>query len=107
MDKEILLDDLKLSLRIDGDDDDRLLNSYINAAEVYIKTTVGGDDEFWQQEDVIAVQKIAILALAGAYYDYRVALQDVMTYPINLTLNAIISQLRGKLALYEEGDSDA
>ena len=34
MDKEILLDDLKLSLRIDGDDDDRLLNSYINAAEV-------------------------------------------------------------------------
>ena len=83
MDKEILLDDLKLSLRIDG------------------------DDEFWQQEDVIAIQKIAILALAGAYYDYRVALQDVMTYPINLTLNAIISQLRGKLALYEEGDSDA
>lgn len=107
MDKEILLDDLKLSLRIDGDDDDRLLNSYINAAEVYIKTAVGGDDGFWQQEDVIAVQKIAILALAGAYYDYRVALQDVMTYPINLTLNAIISQLRGKLALYEEGDSDA
>lgn len=106
MDKEILLDDLKLSLRIDGDDDDRLLNSYINAAEVYIKTAVGGDDEFWQQEDVIAVQKIATLALAGAYYDYRVALQDVMTYP-NLTLNAIISQLRGKLALYEEGDSDA
>ena len=107
MDKEILLDDLKLSLRIDGDDDDRLLNSYINAAEVYIKTAVGGDDEFWQQEDVIAIQKIAILALAGAYYVYRVALQDVMTYPINLTLNAIISQLRGKLALYEEGDSDA
>lgn len=107
MDKEILLDDLKLSLRIDGDDDDRLLNSYINAAKVYIKTAVGDDDEFWQQEDVIAVQKIAILVLAGAYYDYRVALQDVMTYPINLTLNAIISQLRGKLALYEEGDSDA
>lgn len=107
MDKELLLDDLKLSLRIDGDDDDRLLNSYINAAEVYIKTAVGGDDEFWQQEDVIAVQKIAILALAGAYYDYRAALQDVMTYPINLTLNAIISQLRGKLALYEEGDNDA
>lgn len=107
MDKEILLDDLKLSLRIDGDDDDRLLNSYINAAKVYIKTAVGGDDKFWQQEDVIAVQKIAILALAGAYYDYRVALQDVMTYPINLTLNAIISQLRGKLALYEEGELDA
>ena len=80
---------------------------FSDTAEVYIKTAVGGDDEFWQQEDVIAIQKIAILALAGAYYDYRVALQDVMTYPINLTLNAIISQLRGKLALYEEGDSDA
>ena len=107
MDKELLLDDLKLSLRIDGDDDDRLLNSYINAAEVYIKTAVGGDDEFWQQEDVIAIQKIAILALAGAYYDYRLDLQDVMPYPIKLFLNAINSKLRGKLALYEEGDNDA
>ena len=56
---------------------------------------------------LLQFKKIAILALAGAYYDYRVALQDVMTYPIDLTLNAIISQLRGKLALYEEGDSNA
>ncbi|WP_225436623.1 head-tail connector protein, partial [Ligilactobacillus salivarius] len=52
MDKEILLDDLKLSLRIDGDDDDRLLNSYIKAAEVYIKTAVGGDGQLPQSKDM-------------------------------------------------------
>lgn len=107
MDKEYLLEDLKLSLRIDGDEDDRLLNSYINAAVLYLKNAVGGDDEFWQQEDVSLLAKIAVLALSGAYYDYRVALQDIATYPIDLTLSAIIVQLRGKLAKYEEGEANA
>lgn len=94
-------DDLKLSLRIDISDDDVLIDRYIQAATFYIKNAVGGDDEFWKQDDVAPLFDLAVSSLAGAYYEYRVALQDVVAYPIDLTLNAIIGQLRGKLATYE------
>ncbi|MCW8645709.1 head-tail connector protein, partial [Streptococcus macedonicus] len=47
----------------------------------------------------------AVLALASSYYTYRVALADTMTYPIDLTLNSVIGQLRGLYAVYEEEKS--
>ncbi|MCW8645704.1 head-tail connector protein, partial [Streptococcus macedonicus] len=45
----------------------------------------------------------AVLALASSYYTYRVALTDTMTYPIDLTLNSVVGQMRGLYAVYCEG----
>ncbi|MDU7500884.1 MAG: phage gp6-like head-tail connector protein, partial [Streptococcus thermophilus] len=36
----------------------------------------------------------------------RVALTDTATYPVNLTLNSIIGQLRGLYATYSEERGD-
>lgn len=86
---------LKLSLRIDGNLDDELLDAYIRAAESYIKNAVGADENFYADNDLFDV---AVVALASSYYTERTALSSTQLYPVNLTLNSIIGQLRGKFS---------
>lgn len=46
---------------------------------------------------------VAVIAIAGSYYTYRLSLADAQAYPINLTSNAIIGQLRGFYDVFMEG----
>lgn len=96
---------LKTSLRIDGNEEDELLNAYVLAAKVFVKNAVTNDPKFIVSNnvEVYNLYTMAVLALAGAYYTYRIALVDTQTYPIDLTLNSIISQLRGVYAFSKYG----
>lgn len=103
------LADLKLSLRIDGNEDDTLLKGYLLTAENYIKNAVAEDasTSFWQKEDVSNLLDTASLALASTYYSNRSAITSTSINPIDLTLNAIIGSLRGKYVYcQEEGVTD-
>ena len=102
MDEELVAQ-LKTMLRIDGTTEDELLTSYINAASNFIKSAVASDKEFFEKGDVKPTFEIAVLSLAGSYYTYRIALVDTQSYPIDLTLNSIIGQLRGTYAEYKYG----
>ncbi|TLQ03645.1 phage gp6-like head-tail connector protein [Pediococcus stilesii] len=88
---------LKDSLRIDGVDDDKLLQQYLDTAENYIKNAVGEKDikEFYQLPKVLSIYQTAVYALASAYYNNRSALGSVQAYTVDLTLDSIIAQLRG------------
>ncbi|MDU3800130.1 MAG: head-tail connector protein [Streptococcus sp.] len=97
--------DVMLALNLDESDDVALIQAYITTAETYIKNAVGNADGFFEQEEVTYLYDTAVLALASSYYTYRVALSDTTTYPIDLTLNSIVSQLRGLYAVYEEEKS--
>ena len=92
-----------LALNLDETDDTNLIDAYITTAETYIKHAVGHADGFFEQANVKPLYDTAVLALASSYYTYRVALADTMTYPIDLTLNSVIGQLRGLYAVYCEG----
>ena len=96
---------IMLALNLDESDDITLIPAYITTAEIYIKNAVGNADGFFEQENVKDLYDTAVIALTSAYYTYRVALADTMTYPIDLTLNSIVSQLRGLYAVYEEEKS--
>ncbi|MCO4532234.1 hypothetical protein Si102_01857 [Streptococcus infantarius subsp. infantarius] len=98
--------DVMLALNLDESDDVALIPVYITTAETYVKNAVGNADGFFEQENVKPLYDTAVLALASSYYTYRVALADAMTYPIDLTLNSVIGQLRGLYAVYEEGDAN-
>ena len=53
---------------------------------------------------------MAVMSLAATYYQNRLALSDTQTFPIDLTVNSIIGQLRGLYAEIVEdkgGDTDA
>jgi uncharacterized phage protein (predicted DNA packaging) len=92
-----------LALNLDETDDTNLIDAYIKTAKLFVKNAVGNADGFFEQEHVEPLYDTAVLALASSYYTYRVALTDTMTYPIDLTLNSVIGQLRGLYAVYCEG----
>ncbi|MGY5340414.1 head-tail connector protein [Levilactobacillus spicheri] len=101
------LDDLKLSLRLDGDADDELLKGYLNTAESYIKQAIGTElDSFYEDTSVVDLFNTAVMALASAYYNYRSSLVPTTAISINLPVDSIIGQLRGIYDLKMEAITD-
>ena len=92
------LETLKSSLRIDGDDDDDLLNGYLSAATSYIKQAIGDDNSvlgFYEMEGVKDLFETAVYALAGSYWYYRTSITSSAVNPVDLVVDSIIGQLRG------------
>lgn len=94
------------TLNLDETDDAALIPAYIESAQQYIINAVGSDQKFYDLESVEALFDTAVIALTSSYFTYRVALTDTVTYPINLTLNSIIGQLRGLYATYSDERGD-
>lgn len=101
----VSVDDVKNVLYLDGNADDGLIQGYLDAAKQFVMGAVGSDNSFYQQGDVQPLFDVAVKSLAATYYQYRLALSDTQTYPVDLTVNSIIGQLRGMFAL-KEGDDD-
>lgn len=95
---QMLIRKVKNILYLDGDQDDQLVQGYVTAAKSFVKGAIGDDDSFYQQPDVKPLFESAVTALAATYYQYRLSLSDTQTFPINLTVNSIIGQLRGRYA---------
>lgn len=95
-------------LYLDDDSDDQLLNSYVKAATSFIHNAIGEDvNGFYDDSRVVSLVDIAVMSLAGTYYQNRLALSDVQTYTVDLTVNSIIGQLRGLYNTFsEKGDDD-
>lgn len=103
---EKLLRQLKLSLRLETDDteDDELLRIYLDTAKEYIKGAVGTNQLFYDQEDIIPLYHTAVIALASGYYLYRSSLVPMTIHPVNLSVNSIVAQLRGRYEALDERD---
>lgn len=83
-------------LYLDDDSDDQLLSSYVKAAQSFIHNAIGEDvNGFYADERVKSLVDLAVMSLAGTYYQNRLALSDVQNYPVDLTVNSVIGQLRG------------
>lgn len=83
-------------LYLDDDSDDQLLDSYIKAAQAFIHNAIGDDiNGFYADDHVSSLVTLAVMSLAGTYYQNRLALSDVQAYRVDLTMNSIIGQLRG------------
>lgn len=105
----LTLDNLKLSLRIDSTADDTLLKGYLAAAQSYVKSAIGAESDavgFYTSHEVINLFSTAVLALASTYYTYRASLSAIAALPVDLTVNSIVSQLRGLYAEQSEATSD-
>lgn len=100
--KSELLEQLKLSLRLDMEEDDELLNLYIDAASSYIKGAVGDSESFWEDDSIKPMFKTALIAQASGYYAARTSLTNIPMYPINMAVNSIVGQMRGRYEVYLE-----
>lgn len=94
-------------LYLDDDSDDNLIEAYVKAARSYVHNAVGDDvNGFYDDVQVTSLVNLAVMSLAGTYYQNRLALSDTQAYPVDLTVNSIIGQLRGIYNLYEEKDDE-
>lgn len=103
----VTVDQVKSLLYLDGDSDNGLITAYIQAARKFVTNAVGSDHGFWENEQVSPLADMAIMSLAATYYQNRLALSDTQTFPIDLTVNSIVGQLRGLYAqLVDDKDGD-
>ena len=97
-------------LNLDDGEDDQLLSSYVASADSYVRGAITDDDDFYTSSDEVKqLFELAVVSLAGTYYQYRLSLSQVQTYEIYLTTNSVIGQLRGRYDVWSEnkdGDTD-
>ena len=86
------LDEIKLQIRADSDDEDELLTMYGNAAEDYLERYTGVK---FNQETLPAIGKIALLMLVANMYENResAAFSDERMYE-NKLATAYLERLR-------------
>lgn len=101
------VDRVKDVLYLDGNEDDVLLSSYVLAANSFVHNAIGEDvNGFYEDTNVDSLVMMATVSLAATYFQNRLSLSDTQTFPIDLTVNSIIGQLRGMRNTFEEkGDS--
>lgn len=85
----VTVEDLKNSLRIDNTEDDKLIQTFINSAEGYIKNAVGKQADGLESDDRYTV---AVIFLAGMYYENRAETEVKIPYQIR----SIIGQLQAE-----------
>ena len=102
-----IVDRVKDVLYLDGNEDDVLLSSYVLAANSFVHNAIGQDvNGFYSEPSVSALVSTAVISLAATYFQNRLSLSDTQTFPIDLTVNSIIGQLRGMRNTFEEkGDN--
>lgn len=97
------VDRVKDVLYLDGNEDDVLLSSYVLAANSFVHNAIGQDvNGFYSEPSVSALVSTAVISLAATYFQNRLSLSDTQTFPIDLTVNSIIGQLRGMRNTFEE-----
>jgi len=96
----VTLEEAKLYLRVDGDDDDVLITSLIQAAEEYIKNATG---KTFDSSNSLA--KLLCLVLITDWYENR-AQTDKISEKYRFTVQTILGQLKYRPE-EEAGDGDA
>lgn len=101
------VDRVKDVLYLDGNEDDALLSSYVRVAFSFVHNAIGEDvNGFYEDTNVDSLVMMATVSLAATYFQNRLSLSDTQTFPIDLTVNSIIGQLRGMRNTFEEkGDN--
>lgn len=76
-----LLDELKEYLRIDGNDEDTTLSSFLSTAQlVYENAGVKFPQDLYlivEDKDVFAQHRLALMMLAAHYYENRIATTNI------------------------------
>ena len=92
------LEDIKIYLRIDGDEEDGLLNTMMAAGEEYIRSAVGAYD------NTAPTAQVLLAAIVQNMYDNRELMQSEQQTKkrIEYTFQSIILQLRMKYELKKE-----
>ena len=92
------LEDIKSYLRIDGDEEDSLLRTMIDAGQEFIRSAVG------EYDDTDSTAQVLLAAVVQNMYDNRELMQSEQQVKkrIEYTFQSMILQLRMKYGLKQE-----
>ena len=92
------LEDIKNYLRIDGDEEDGLLRTMIDAGKEFIRSAVG------EYDDTDSTAQVLLAAVVQNMYDNREMMQSEQQVKkrIEYTFQSMILQLRMKYGLKQE-----
>ncbi|MFR8848209.1 head-tail connector protein [Clostridium fessum] len=92
------LEDIKNYLRIDGDEEDGLLRTMIDAGKEFIRSAVG------EYDDTDSTAQVLLAAVVQNMYDNRELMQSEQQVKkrIEYTFQSMILQLRMKYGLKQE-----
>lgn len=114
VENDLDLEEIKIALKIDTDDDDIEVKRAVMAATAYIKGAIGsGKPSFYlQKNETMELINLSIIMFSDHYYKSRSATIESVTAngtlrEYDLGFTSIILQLKGKYALFEENDTDA
>lgn len=84
---EVTLDDLKEYLKVDGNEEDKILTSMLEASKTYIKDYTGLSEENLNTIDSLT---IAMLTICSDMYENRVYSIDKKTIQPNMIAKSIM-----------------
>ena len=92
------LEDIKSYLRIDGDEEDSLLRTMIDAGKEFIRSAVG------EYDDTDSTAQVLLAAVVQNMYDNRELMQSEQQVKkrIEYTFQSMVLQLRMKYGLKQE-----
>lgn len=95
------LEDIKEYLRVDGDDEDKLISTMIEAGKEYIRSAIG------EYDDADKTANILLAAIVQNMYDNRELMQSDQQVKkrIEYTFQSMILQLRLKYELKQEEEA--
>ncbi|KRN13343.1 DNA packaging, phage associated protein [Fructilactobacillus fructivorans] len=101
------LNDFKDTIKVLGNDEDSLLQGYLNVAEANVQNAVGSNvPSFFERDEIRDTYNICVYSLAGAFYTYRIALSDTPTYDVSLTYKSLIGFMRSKYDVLESEQNE-
>lgn len=94
------LEEIKVALKIDYDDDDAAVKRSTQAAIEYIKGAIGNDKPLFYTQNDTELLNLAIIMLTSHYYESRNATSESAKNEYQLGFTSIILQLKGKYILF-------
>jgi uncharacterized phage protein (predicted DNA packaging) len=93
-DTPLITDDLKLWLRIDGSDEDNLLDLLLDAATKKIEKAVTNDTTLYPALQTDSRFKMAVLMVCAEQHESPTTIQNVMTAEIPDGITGYVHELR-------------
>jgi uncharacterized phage protein (predicted DNA packaging) len=93
-DTPLTTDDLKLWLRIDGVDEDKLLDLLLDAATKKIQKSVTNDTAFYSALQTDSRFKMAVMMVCAEQHESPTTIQNVMTAEIPDGIMGYVHELR-------------
>lgn len=90
----LTIEEAKLFLRVDYDDEDNLIDLLINNAEIYLKDAIDDYDSKISNENFKNKAKLAMLVLISNWYDNRDFTEFKVDEKVRYTIQSLIQQMK-------------